>query len=134
MSSFWDSDALWYFLFPQPISLNEPVSAARDHRVPVELGEMLPDRRTPSPDRLAEQTAIREAVHEALQEMGRMIDHRWPYILKHRYGLDGADVLTLQQIGDKLGLSRERVRQIQALALRDLRARLWKWNPNRREV
>jgi len=45
-------------------------------------------------------------------------------VLRHRYGLDGAPELTLAEIGEKLGVSRERARQHQVAALEDLRAML----------
>ena len=49
------------------------------------------------------------------------IDPRASRILKLRYGLEGRDPMTLKEIGLEIGLTRERVRQIQNLALRKLR-------------
>ncbi len=51
------------------------------------------------------------------------IDDRAAKILKLRYGLDGEDPMTLKEIGERIGLTRERVRQIEHESLAKLRAR-----------
>jgi hypothetical protein len=52
------------------------------------------------------------------------LPERWATVIRLRYGLDGADVLTLDQIGIQLGVGRERVRQIENQAVARLRAGL----------
>ncbi|MDE3067219.1 MAG: sigma-70 family RNA polymerase sigma factor [Verrucomicrobiota bacterium] len=56
-----------------------------------------------------------------LQELVKHLDHREATILRYRFGLDGGPEKTLEEVGAKFGVTRERVRQIQNLALRKLR-------------
>ncbi len=56
-----------------------------------------------------------------LQEMVKLLDTREATILRYRFGLDGGTEKTLEEVGAKFGVTRERVRQIQNLALRKLR-------------
>jgi len=56
-----------------------------------------------------------------LQEMVKHLDTRESTILRYRFGLDGGTEKTLEEVGAKFGVTRERVRQIQNLALRKLR-------------
>jgi RNA polymerase primary sigma factor len=66
---------------------------------------------------------LEQAWAHVARELARSLDERERRILEWRYGLDGQPVLTLEQIGKRLGLSRERVRQIEDKALRRLRER-----------
>ena len=59
------------------------------------------------------------------------IDERDARVLKLRFGLEGQEPLTLKQIGEEVGLTRERVRQIEVDALRKLQARLADDRPTR---
>ena len=56
-----------------------------------------------------------------LEEMVRKLDAREATILRYRFGLDGGTEKTLEEVGEKFGVTRERVRQIQNIALRKLR-------------
>ena len=61
---------------------------------------------------------------DELRHLGELMDNidpRAAKILKLRYGLDGGDPLTLKEIGQQIGLTRERVRQIEHEALKNLR-------------
>jgi RNA polymerase primary sigma factor len=81
------------------------------------LDETVPDDRTDAPD-----AALAQA--DDLREVLRLLDDLDPReaaVLRLRFGLDGADPLTLAEIGDRLGLTRERVRQIERDALHSLR-------------
>ncbi len=77
------------------------------------LDEMLPDLRCKAPD-----TAMADN-DELRQVLGLLetMDAREATVLRLRFGLDGEDPMTLKEIGDRLGLTRERVRQIEREAL-----------------
>jgi len=81
------------------------------------INDLVADMNTPTPD---------EAVLEGdnirhLLDLLDSIDEREATILRLRYGLDGEDPMTLKQIGERIGLTRERVRQIEHEALSKLR-------------
>jgi RNA polymerase primary sigma factor len=77
------------------------------------LGEMVMDERLKNPeDELLENDAMKH-VMEMLQTM----DTREATVLRMRFGLEGAEAHTLKEIGEQLGLTRERVRQIETEAL-----------------
>ena len=61
-----------------------------------------------------------------LQEMVGDLDPREATILRYRFGLDGSTERTLEEVGEKFGVTRERVRQIQNIALNKLRKRIEK--------
>ncbi len=84
------------------------------------LSEMLTDTRTPSPeDQVLNQDDI-----ETITMLLNIIDDREATILRLRFGLDGNEPLTLKQVGAEVGLTRERVRQIEIEALQKLNVRL----------
>ena len=56
-----------------------------------------------------------------LREMVKKLDPREATILRYRFGLDGGSEKTLEEVGEKFGVTRERVRQIQNIALKKLR-------------
>jgi RNA polymerase primary sigma factor len=62
-----------------------------------------------------------KTVFAMLQDMVKHLDEREATILQYRFGLDGGAEKTLEEVGKKFGVTRERVRQIQNLALRKLR-------------
>src|SRR5204862_6962176 len=80
------------------------------------LGEMLTDERTQTPDN--EMVEADDLTH-VLQLLEKM-DKREATILKMRFGLDAEEPKTLKEIGESLGLTRERVRQIESEALQKL--------------
>ena len=84
------------------------------------LSEMIKDDRVPSP----EAQVLREDDLATVAELLSAIDEREATILKLRYGLGGDDPLTLKEIGRHVGLTRERVRQIEIESLRKLHARM----------
>ena len=56
-----------------------------------------------------------------LQDMVQKLDEREATILRYRFGLDGGPERTLEEVGERFGVTRERVRQIQNIALHKLR-------------
>ena len=89
------------------------------------LAETLTDDRTPSPsDRILSQDDAR-LVSDLLAEL----DEREATIVRLRYGLGGDDPLTLKEIGARIGLTRERVRQLEASALKKLNVILAEGGP-----
>ncbi len=80
------------------------------------LLDMLTDNRTPRP----EDALFSESETATLQALLSQIDEREAKVLRMRFGLDDGEGMTLKEIGAKIGLTRERVRQIQDGALRKL--------------
>jgi len=82
--------------------------------------DMIEDGRTPAPD----EQALRDDDLQTIGVLLDAIDEREATILRLRYGLDGEEPLTLKEIGHIVGLTRERVRQIEIEALKKLNQRL----------
>lgn len=83
----------------------------------VSLSDMVADRANPTPP----ENVIYEDDIRQLTDLLASIDERESIILRLRYGLDGEQPMTLKQIGARVGLTRERVRQIEHDAMRKLR-------------
>ncbi len=98
-------------------SLDAPLGAEADAGV---LGDIVGDPNAVSPDeQLREKT-----LHDDLREAVRSLGAREAKILTLRFGLDGEPPLTLEAVGRKFAITRERIRQLQYLALRELRRRM----------
>ena len=74
-----------------------------------------------SPSEAVEKASSIDAVRDAIDNA---LDSREQFIIRSRYGLDGNGVLTLRELAEELGMTRERVRQIEVSALTKLRERL----------
>jgi RNA polymerase primary sigma factor len=96
------------------VSMHEPVGEDGDS----ELGDMIADPDAGNPEELAEAQLRHEKLREGLARLGE----RKRLILELRFGLDGNDPRNLEEIGRIVGLTRERVRQLEAEALRELAA------------
>jgi RNA polymerase primary sigma factor len=96
-----------------PISLDMPVGDEEN----TSLGALLHDQTSPDPQKELIDAEMREAV----EWMMNILDEREQVIMRKRFGFDGDETYVLQQIGEELNISRERVRQIEAQALRKLR-------------
>jgi RNA polymerase primary sigma factor len=81
------------------------------------INDLVADMNTPTPD---EAVLDMDNIRHLLDLLDN-IDEREATILRLRYGLDGEDPMTLKQIGERIGLTRERVRQIEHEALSKLR-------------
>ena len=84
----------------------------------ISLSEIVPDEKTLPP----EDMIVDEAVEDRVRKLLDQVDERESEILRYRFGLDGREPLTLKQIGKQVGLTRERVRQLERLALKKLNA------------
>lgn len=96
-----------------PISLESPIGDDDES----ELGMFVEDNSTPSPAQIVYQQMLRERVNEVLSTLSP----REARILRLRFGLDNDRPYTLEEVGQKFGLTRERIRQIEGKALRRLR-------------
>jgi RNA polymerase primary sigma factor len=95
--------------------------ASLDQELPGQEGLRLGDR-LPDPDRRDPLDALgAEQLAPAMRDLVAHLDAREHRVIGLRFGLDGAEARTLQEVGSALGLSRERVRQIEARALEKLR-------------
>jgi len=94
-------------------SLNAKVGASDDG---AELGELVGDDRVHAPDHLVQQQEITRTMMQLLSTL----DERERTILVMRYGLNGAPAMTLEEVGDKFKITRERIRQLQNLGLEKL--------------
>ena len=97
----------------RPMSLERPVGEEEDS----ELGSFIEDLSTPTPTQSAYQNLLREKVEEVLGTLTA----REARILRLRFGLQNGRSYTLEEVGQKFGLTRERIRQIEGKALRRLR-------------
>jgi RNA polymerase primary sigma factor len=84
------------------------------------LSELLEDERTPEPEAALFNEQQKQTIHRLLDS----IDEREATVLRMRYGLGGAEPRTLKEIGEVLGLTRERVRQIENEAINKLKAEM----------
>ncbi len=80
------------------------------------LSDVLADQKTPQPEEALFSASESELIHKMLDQ----IDEREATILRMRFGLDAGEGMTLKDIGKQIGLTRERVRQIEGEALRKL--------------
>ncbi len=97
----------------EPVSLSAPLREDADG----ELGDIITDRAAISP----EDAAISASLAGDLDKVLSSLDERERKILRLRYGLDGSDPRTLDDVGDHFDLTRERIRQIEAKAMAKLR-------------
>jgi RNA polymerase primary sigma factor len=98
----------------RPASLDRPISEEEDGS---ELGDLIEDEGAPSPAQSADQTQLREDLNRMLATL----PPREARVLRLRFGLEGDRTYTLKEIGQKLGVTRERARQIAQSGFRRLR-------------
>jgi len=100
-------------LVREPVSLDSPIGEEED----ATLGDLIEAQDAPNPESVAEASALAQSVAEALSDL----PEREQKILRLRFGIGGAAEHTLEELGKMFGLTRERIRQIEASALRKLR-------------
>ncbi len=97
-----------------PSSIDQPMGDDEDASV----GDFVMDRTEPGPEGVTHERMLRQ---EAERTLDTVLNQREKMVLEMRYGLGDREVFALEKIGEKLNLTRERVRQIEAQALRKLR-------------
>lgn len=96
-----------------PVSLETPIGEEEDSH----LGDFIPDTDAPAPADAASYTLLREQLEEVLHTL----TPREENVLKMRFGLEDGRTRTLEEVGKVFNITRERIRQIEAKALRKLR-------------
>ena len=96
-----------------PVSLETPVGEADDSH----LGDFIPDDDNPTPEDVASYQLLREQLNEVLHTL----TPREEKVLKLRFGLEDGRTRTLEEVGQEFQITRERIRQIEAKALRKIR-------------
>ena len=100
-----------------PVSLETPIGEEEDSH----LGDFIPDEDAPAPQEAASQVALKEQINQVLSTL----TEREEMVLRLRFGLIDGRSRTLEEVGQQFKVTRERIRQIDAKALRKLR------HPNR---
>ena len=96
-----------------PVSLETPIGEEEDSH----LGDFIPDDDTPAPVDAASATILREVIERELHTLTPREEH----VIKLRFGLYDGGSHTLEEVGKEFDITRERIRQIEAKALRKLR-------------
>ena len=96
-----------------PVSLETPIGEEEDSH----LGDFIPDEDTPAPSDAAATTILREVIEKELHTLTPREEH----VIKLRFGLYDGRTRTLEEVGKEFNITRERIRQIEAKALRKLR-------------
>ena len=97
----------------EPVSLETPIGEEEDSH----LGDFLPDDEVPAPSEAATSAILKEQISEVLSTL----TDREQKVLRLRFGLDDGRSRTLEEVGKEFNVTRERIRQIEAKALRKLR-------------
>lgn len=97
----------------EPVSLETPIGEEEDSH----LGDFIPDEDAPAPAEAASFSLLKEQLSEVLSTLAP----REAKVLRLRFGLDDGRARTLEEVGADFGVTRERIRQIEAKALRKLR-------------
>ena len=96
-----------------PVSLEKPIGEEEDSK----MIDFIEDNDTPSPSALSEATMLSDKLNEVLATL----TPRENEVIRRRYGLDDGKPKTLEEVGREFNVTRERIRQIEAKALRKLR-------------
>ena len=97
----------------EPVSLETPIGEEEDSH----LGDFLPDEDAPAPAEAAAFTLLKEQLMNVLSTL----TPREEKVLKLRFGLEDGRQRTLEEVGKEFNVTRERIRQIEAKALRKLK-------------
>lgn len=102
-----------YKISQEPVSLETPIGEEDDSH----LGDFIPDETNMSP----EEFAINELLKDEISEVLLTLTEREEKVIRLRFGLEDGRPRTLEEVGQLFGVTRERIRQIEAKALRKLR-------------
>lgn len=97
----------------EPVSLETPIGEEEDSH----LGDFIPDEDAPAPSEVASFVLLKEQLGAVLETLSE----REAKVLRLRFGLDDGRARTLEEVGKEFDVTRERIRQIEAKALRKLR-------------
>ena len=97
----------------EPVSLETPIGEEEDSH----LGDFIQDENVPVPAEAAAATLLREQLDDELATL----TEREQKVLRLRFGLDDGKARTLEEVGKEFQVTRERIRQIEAKAIRKLR-------------
>ena len=97
----------------EPVSLETPIGEEEDSH----LGDFIPDDDAPAPAEAASHTLLKEQLSDVLSTL----TPREEKVLRLRFGLEDGRSRTLEEVGKEFNVTRERIRQIEAKALRKLR-------------
>ena len=108
-------DKVWEIMrvAQEPVSLETPIGEEEDSH----LGDFIPDDDAPAPADAASHTLLKEQLGEVL----KTLTPREEKVLRLRFGLEDGRSRTLEEVGKEFNVTRERIRQIEAKALRKLR-------------
>ncbi|BCD38500.1 RNA polymerase sigma factor SigA [Lactobacillus helveticus] len=101
----------------EPVSLETPIGEEDDSH----LGDFIEDKDATSPEQHASYEMLKEQLKEQLEQVLETLTDREENVLRLRFGLDDGRTRTLEEVGKVFGVTRERIRQIEAKALRKLR-------------
>lgn len=102
------------YLASATVSLDTPIGDEDDDTL---IGDMIPDKDNMTIEESAEKTALQAEIAESM----KVLTERERTIIAMRFGMNGYEPMTLEQVGNIMGVTRERIRQIEAKSLRHLR-------------